>query len=79
MPPIPAEQSSPFGGGFDPKLETPFPHLTTDELAARWRCTVFTISAKYRGLGLRPIRVGKRLLFPLVQVEEVERRSMGEA
>jgi hypothetical protein len=53
------------------------PHLTTEELAARWRCTIITISAKYRGLGLRPIRIGKRLLFPLAQVEEAERRSMG--
>ena len=53
------------------------PHLTTEELAARWRCTIFTISAKYRSLGLRPIRIGKRLLFPLAQVEEAERRSMG--
>jgi hypothetical protein len=59
--------------------ETFHPHLTTEELAARWRCTIFTISAKYRGLGLRPIRVGKRLLFPMEQVEAAEQRSMGTA
>jgi hypothetical protein len=58
----------------------PSPHLTTEDLAARWRCTRFTISKKYRLLGLRPITIGKRLLFPVAQVEEAERRSMvGEA
>ncbi|QIG50387.1 hypothetical protein G5V57_23240 [Nordella sp. HKS 07] len=77
MPPIPAEQVSPFDSENHPNHVTPFPHLTTNELAARWRCTVFTISAKYRSLGLRPIRVGKRLLFPIVQIEAAERRSMG--
>ncbi len=75
MPPVPAEQASPYGAA-DLKLKSPYPHLTTGELAARWRCTVFTISAKYRSLGLRPIRVGKRLLFPIAQIEEVEARSM---
>jgi hypothetical protein len=59
---------------------SPSPHLTTEDLAARWHCTKFTISKKYRLLGLRPITVGKRLLFPLDQVEQAERRSMvGEA
>ena len=51
------------------------PHLTTQELASRWRCTVFTISNKYRKLGLRPLRIGKRLLFPIEQVQAVERNS----
>ena len=55
-----------------------FPHLTTEELAARWRCTVYTISMKYRKLGLRPLRVGKRLLFPIDQVEAVERKSIDD-
>jgi hypothetical protein len=77
MPPIPAEQVSPYPHGAEhPKLSTPFPHLTTAELAARWRCTVFMISNKYRKLGLKPIRVGKRLLWPIEQVERVERESM---
>jgi hypothetical protein len=57
-------------------LPVPSPHLTTEDLAARWHCTKFTISKKYRILGLRPITVGKRLLFPVGQVEEAERRSM---
>src|SRR5262245_48891755 len=54
-----------------------FPHLTSQELAARWRCTPFTISSNYRKWGLRPARIGKRLLFPIDQVEAVERLSMG--
>ncbi|MCA3562348.1 MAG: hypothetical protein IOC82_15090 [Aestuariivirga sp.] len=59
---------------------SPSPHLTVEDLAARWHCTRFTISKKYRALGLRPITVGKRLLFPISQIEEAERRSMiGEA
>lgn len=61
-------------------LPTPSPHLTTEDLAARWYVTRFTISKKYRLLGIRPITVGKRLLFPLAEVEAAERRSMiGEA
>jgi hypothetical protein len=55
-----------------------FPHLTTQELAARWRCTVFTLSNNYQKWGLRPARIGKRLLFPIDQVEAVEERSMGK-
>jgi len=52
------------------------PHLTTDELCARWRINKETLSARYRKLGLRPIKVAKRLLFPIEQVERVERDSM---
>ena len=63
---------------FDTSGESLSPHLTTIELAARWRCTVFTLSGKYRSLGLRPFRLGKRLLFPINQVMEVERRLMAE-
>jgi len=93
MQPVPAEQLAPYPGaeatsrddlvpGYLEKQashnwSTPPPHLTTNELAARWRCTIFTISNKYRSLGLRPIRIGKRLLFPMDQVERVERESMG--
>jgi hypothetical protein len=55
----------------------PYPHLTRQELAARWRMSAFTLSDIYRKLGLNPIRIGKRVLFPLAQVEEVERQRMG--
>ena len=54
-----------------------YPHLTTVELAGRWRCTRETISRQYRQWGLRPIRIAGALLFPLDQVEAVERRLMG--
>lgn len=54
----------------------PYPHLTTVELAGRWRCTRETISRQYRRWGLRPIRIAGALLFPLDQVEAVERRLM---
>jgi hypothetical protein len=67
-----AAQVSPFGAS----EANGSPHLTTVELAARWRCTVFTLSGKYQKLGLRPFRLGKRLLFPMNQVLDVEKRLM---
>jgi hypothetical protein len=51
-----------------------YPHLTTDELAGRWRCRRETISRQYRKWGLRPIRIAGCLLFPTKQIEDVERR-----
>lgn len=48
------------------------PHLFTEELAERWGVNTTTISRNYRKLGLTPIRLGKRLLFKLEQVEAVE-------
>jgi hypothetical protein len=54
------------------------PHLTSYELAARWRCRRETVSRRYQALGLRPIRVAKVLLFPRDQVEAVERRLTEE-
>jgi hypothetical protein len=68
MPPIPPEQCSPY--------ETPFPHLTTEELAARLRCRRETISRSYRRWGLMPIRIAGSLLWPLTQIEDLERRAM---
>ena len=58
----------------------PFPHLTTLELAARWRTTIFTVSKMHKNWGLSPIKIGRRKLYPIEQVEAVERKSMaGEA
>jgi hypothetical protein len=54
----------------------PPPHLTMAELAARWRRTRKTIERRYAEWGLRPLRFGGRLLFPIEQVLEVERRAM---
>jgi len=56
-------------------MQSPF--LTTKELAARWHCTGWTVSTRYRALGLKPLKFGKSLLFPLNQVEEVERHLGG--
>jgi hypothetical protein len=47
-----------------------------DELAARWRRKRKTIERHYSEWGLRPLRLGGRLLFPLSQVLEVEQRAM---
>jgi DNA-binding transcriptional regulator YhcF (GntR family) len=55
------------------------PHMTSEELAARWRISRFTVSKTYRKLGLRPIVLGKRLLFPVEQVIDAERRFMAGA
>ena len=51
-------------------------HLTRNELAARWGLTPVTITRNYPKLGLKPIRLCGRVLFPLQQVEAVERRMM---
>jgi hypothetical protein len=52
------------------------PHLTMDELARRWRRKRKTIERHYAKWGLRPLRFGGRLLFPISQILEVEQRAM---
>jgi hypothetical protein len=54
----------------------PHPHLTRAELAERWRVDAQCITRNWRKLGLRPIKVVGKLLFPLDQIEAVERRRM---
>jgi len=51
------------------------PLLTRDELAARWHVQPLHVTRNYRRLGLRPVRVGKRVLFPASQILEAERRA----
>ena len=51
-------------------------HLTMDELARRWRRQRKTVERHYARWGLRPLRFGGRLLFPISQVLEVEQRAM---
>ena len=51
-------------------------HLTMAELAARWKRKRKTIERHYARWGLRPLRFGGRLLFPLTQVLEAEDRAM---
>ena len=63
-----------------PESAPQYPHLTAAELSARWRITIFTLSKNYRAWGLRPMHVGRRLLYPIAQIEDFERQSMaGEA
>ena len=38
-------------------MQSPF--LTTKELAARWHCTGWTVSTRYRALGLKPLKFGE--------------------
>jgi len=47
-----------------------------EELARRWRRKRKTIERHYAKWGLRPLRFGGRLLFPISQILEVEHRAM---
>jgi hypothetical protein len=49
-------------------------HLTMNELAHRWRRTRKTVERHYAQWGMRLLRLGGRLLFPISQVIEVEQR-----
>lgn len=49
--------------------------ITQAELAKRWRCTTFTLSRRWRSVGLKPFRMGRENLFRLEQVQAVERRE----
>ena len=61
---------------YSPTRQGGRPHLTRDELATRWNLTPVTITRNYQKLGLRPIRLCGRLLFPMPQVEAIERQTM---
>jgi hypothetical protein len=60
-----------------PTTTTLEPLLTRSELAQRWHVTAQHITRNYKKMGLRPIAVGKRRLFPESQVLEAERRATG--
>jgi hypothetical protein len=66
----------PPGSRKDAAHEPPRPHLFGEELCRRWGINASTLSRTYRKLGLRPIKLGKKLLFPLNQVEEAEANHM---
>jgi hypothetical protein len=55
-----------------------YPHLTREELAARWRVQPLWVTQNYQRIGLRPLKVGKRLLFSIDQIEAYERRAFGD-
>jgi hypothetical protein len=52
--------------------------LTRDELATRWHVTEQHVTRHYAKMGLRPVRIGKRCLFPESQIIAAERRQSGE-
>ena len=77
MPPIPRDQLPPYGAPRDAlDAAAQSTHLTMDELARRWRRKRKTIERHYAKWGLRPLRFGGRLLFPIEQILEVEQRAM---
>jgi hypothetical protein len=78
MPPIPPDQRSPYGApeAVNRDANCLPTHLTMEELARRWRRKRKTVERHYSRWGLVPLRFGGRLLFPITQVLEVERRAM---
>lgn len=49
-------------------------HLTVAELAARWHMARGTLANwRHHGLGLRYIKLGRTVLYPIAAVEEYER------
>jgi hypothetical protein len=50
--------------------------LTRQDLAARLHVTATTVTRKYRKWGLRPLRVGGRLLFCSDHIRDLEARAM---
>lgn len=47
--------------------------LTQDELAARWRVSPRTLEQwRWRGVGPRYLKIGGRVIYPLVEVEAYE-------
>jgi hypothetical protein len=71
---VPSHQVSPYELRLDASGQ--LTHLTMDELARRWRRKRKTVERHYQRWGLRPLRLGGRLLFPHEQVLEVERRAI---
>jgi len=52
--------------------------LTREEVAARYRATPAWVTRNYRRLGWKPVRYGKRILFPEDQLAESDRKMLGE-
>lgn len=50
--------------------------LEAEQLADRWRCDPKTVIKRWRGWGLKGTRFGKRLIFPLWSIKEVEKRRL---
>jgi hypothetical protein len=52
------------------------PLYSRSELATRWHVTPQHVTRNYQKMGLRPLRVGKRRLFPESQIIAAERRAL---
>jgi hypothetical protein len=50
--------------------------LAVPQLAERWHCEPNTIVTNWRRWGLKGTKFGKRLIFPLWSIKEVERRRL---
>jgi hypothetical protein len=50
--------------------------LTAQQVAERFKCTAKTVKRNYKRWGLRPIMITGRQLFPLDQIEDLERRAI---
>jgi hypothetical protein len=74
-PPEPIDAPPPPPSRFEPPHQ--YPHLTREELAARWRTQPDRISRSYRRLGLTPIKIMKRMLFTLDQNPAGRARAHG--
>lgn len=59
-------------------MENPM-HLTPKEVADRLRTNLGTLSNwRYRGDGPRFIKLGRKVLYPLAEIEAFEQRSLRE-
>lgn len=55
-------------------------HLTTHETAARLRVRVTTLANwRVSGFGPRFIKVGRKVLYPLAEIEAFETRQLRES
>jgi hypothetical protein len=58
------------------KAADPFPYvlLSREQVAQRLLCEPQTVTRRFRKWGLRPVRLGQRVLFPSTQIAELEAR-----
>jgi hypothetical protein len=55
-------------------------HLTTAELAERWRTSIAVLAnLRYKGGGPRFIKLGRKVLYPMTEIERHERERLRAA
>jgi hypothetical protein len=52
-------------------------HLTVPQLGERWQKTEQYVYSNYKRLGLKALRIGQQIRFPLEEVERWERAHLG--